>query len=40
MSRAPTWDSVKYWDPELGNANSGMSYPISNQWKMGVEVTF
>ena len=35
-----TWDSVKYWDPELGNANSGMSYPISNQWKMGVEVTF
>ena len=34
------WDHVKYWDPELGNANSGMSYPMSRQWKFGMEVTF
>ena len=35
-----TWDNVKYWDPELGNANSGMSYPMSRAWKFGMEVTF
>lgn len=35
-----TWDKVKYWDPELGNANSGAQYPISRRWTMGLEVTF
>ena len=25
-----TWDHVKYWDPELGDANSGAKYPISS----------
>jgi hypothetical protein len=36
-----TWDSVKFWDPELGNsANSGARYPISNTWTAGIEVTF
>lgn len=35
-----TWDSVKYWDPELGDANSGAKYPISRRWTMGLEVTF
>jgi TonB-linked SusC/RagA family outer membrane protein len=35
-----TWDDVKYWDPELGNANSGAQYPISRSWKFGVEITF
>lgn len=35
-----TWDHVKYWDPELGNANSGAQYPISRNWKVGLEVTF
>ncbi|WP_321333892.1 TonB-dependent receptor [uncultured Bacteroides sp.] len=35
-----TWDSVKFWDPELGNANSGAQYPISRRWTMGLEVTF
>lgn len=35
-----TWDDVKYWDPELGNANSGARYPISRSWKFGLEVTF
>lgn len=35
-----TWDDVKYWDPELGDANSGAKYPISRRWTMGLEVTF
>jgi len=35
-----TWDKVKYWDPELGDANSGAKYPISRRWTMGLEVTF
>lgn len=35
-----TWDDVKYWDPELGDANSGARYPISRSWKVGLEVTF
>ncbi len=35
-----TWDKVKYWDPELGDANSGAKYPISRSWTAGVEVTF
>lgn len=35
-----TWDNVKYWDPELGNANSGAQYPISRRWTLGLEVTF
>ena len=35
-----TWDHVKYWDPELGNANSGAQYPMSRSWKFGLEVTF
>ncbi len=35
-----TWDSVKYWDPELGGANSGAKYPISRTWTVGLEVTF
>lgn len=35
-----TWDDVKYWDPELGNANSGARYPISRAWKFGLEVIF
>lgn len=35
-----TWDNVKYWDPELGNANSGAQYPLSRRWTLGLEVTF
>lgn len=34
------WDDVKYWDPELGDANSGAKYPLSRSWTAGVEVTF
>jgi TonB-linked outer membrane protein, SusC/RagA family len=35
-----TWDKVKYWDPELGDARSGAKYPISQNWTVGLEVTF
>lgn len=35
-----TWDKVKYWDPELGDANSGAKYPISGTWTFGAEITF
>lgn len=35
-----TWDNVKYWDPELGGANSGAKYPVSRSWTVGLEVTF
>lgn len=34
------WDSVKFWDPEIGNSNSGAKYPLSATWTMGLEVTF
>ncbi len=39
-SNLAVWDDVKYWDPELGDANSGAKYPISRTWTAGVEVTF
>lgn len=35
-----TWDHVKYWDPELGDANSGAKYPLTSSWTFGLEVTF
>ena len=34
------WDKVKYWDPELRDANSGAKYPLSGDWTAGVEVSF
>ncbi len=39
-SNLALWDHVKYWDPELGDANSGAKYPISRTWTAGIEVTF
>lgn len=35
-----TWDHVKYWDPELGDNNSGARYPLSRTWTFGLELTF
>lgn len=35
-----TWDHLKYWDPELGGANSGAKYPLSRVWTLGLEMTF
>lgn len=34
------WDHVKYWDPELGGANSGARYPLNRTYTIGLEVTF
>jgi TonB-linked SusC/RagA family outer membrane protein len=34
------WDKINYWDPELGNSNSGTKYPICGTWTIGLDVTF
>lgn len=34
------WDHIGLWDPELGNSNSGSTYPICGTWTIGLEVTF
>jgi TonB-linked SusC/RagA family outer membrane protein len=34
------WDSVKLWDPELGNRNQGMGYPMSRTFTLGIELNF
>lgn len=34
------WDHIKYWDPEQGNRNKGVSYPMSHSFTLGVEVNF
>jgi TonB-linked SusC/RagA family outer membrane protein len=33
-----TWDHIKYWDPEQGNANAGLNYPQSRTFTFGMEV--
>ena len=34
------WDDIKMWDPEMGNTNAGMKYPLPRTFTLGVEVTF
>ncbi|MEG2855035.1 TonB-dependent receptor [Bacteroides sp.] len=34
------WDKIKLWDPEMGNKNDGMSYPLPRTFSLGVEITF
>lgn len=34
------WDKIKMWDPEMGNKNDGMAYPLPRTFTLGVEVTF
>lgn len=34
-----TWDKLKYWDPEQGANNAGMTYPLSRTITIGLEVT-
>ena len=34
------WDKIKYWDPELGNANSGAKYPFCRNFTVGLEITY
>lgn len=33
------WDKIKMWDPEIGNANAGMAYPLPSIWTLGLELT-
>lgn len=33
-------DSVKYWDPEQGKRNMGMSYPNTRNWTIGLDINF
>src|SRR5262249_46368013 len=34
------WDKIKMWDPEVGNANEGMAYPLPRTFTVGLEVNF
>ena len=34
------FDHVKFWDPEQGNRNRGVSYPMSHSFTLGVELDF
>ena len=34
------WDSIKMWDPEMGGASSGTSYPLTRTFTLGFDVTF
>jgi hypothetical protein len=34
------WDSLKLWDPEQGNRNKGMNYPMSRTFTLGLEINF
>ncbi|MGE9314227.1 SusC/RagA family TonB-linked outer membrane protein [Niabella sp. CJ426] len=32
------WDKIKIWDPEMGDRNKGISYPMSRTFTLGLEV--
>ncbi|WP_223225148.1 SusC/RagA family TonB-linked outer membrane protein [Sphingobacterium cavernae] len=34
------WDNIKMWDPELGNKNEGLNYPIPSAYTFGIEFNF
>lgn len=34
-----TWDKIKYWDPEQGNLNAGVTYPQSRSFTLGLELS-
>jgi len=31
------WDHIKMWDPEIGNTNEGLNYPIPRSFTVGIE---
>ncbi|WP_209282341.1 TonB-dependent receptor [Flavobacterium sp. XN-5] len=33
------WDKIKYWDPETGNGNGGLNYPLPTTVTLGLEMT-
>lgn len=34
------WDSIKFWDPEVGNSTGGNAYPLPSTYTFGLEVAF
>ncbi|MDO5607462.1 MAG: TonB-dependent receptor [Capnocytophaga sp.] len=34
------WDDIKYFDPESGNANAGLNYPLPRNFAFGVDLSF
>ena len=33
------WDKIKMWDPEIGNQNAGLNYPLPRTITFGLELT-
>ena len=33
------WDKIKHWDPETGNGNAGLNYPLPRTITFGLELT-
>lgn len=33
------WDKIKHWDPETGNANGGLNYPLPTTMTFGLELS-
>ena len=33
------WDHIKHWDPETGNSNGGLNYPLPSTITFGLELT-
>ncbi|MDO5665066.1 MAG: TonB-dependent receptor [Bacteroidia bacterium] len=34
------WDDIKYFDPETGNKNAGLNYPLPKTFSLGFEFSF
>lgn len=34
------WDQIKHWDPETGNSNAGLNYPLARTFTLGLEISF
>lgn len=34
------WDNIKHFDPEAGNANAGLNYPLPRTFTLGLDFTF
>ncbi len=33
------WDEVEMWDPEMGNTNAGMNYPLPRTFTLGLDIS-
>lgn len=33
------WDKIKHWDPEAGNSNAGLNYPLTRTFTFGLELS-